>query len=117
MIWSFDCQNGSNDRSNTSYNGIEVNKPNNYTPDHSGLGYALNVRSTNQQYIRIPQFINLYLTSFTVSAWIYISEQSTNANPIFSQCTSSPNTDACLHYEIYSNNSLLFTFIRSDLYG
>jgi hypothetical protein len=75
-----------NDRSNGSYNGIEINKPTYYTPDHSGLGYALNLRYTEQQYIRIPQLINLTLTSFTISTWIYLIEQIHTVNPIFSQC-------------------------------
>jgi hypothetical protein len=106
-----------NDRSNGSYNGIEINKPTYYTPDHSGLGYALNLRYTEQQYIRIPQLINLTLTSFTISTWIYLIEQIHTVNPIFSQCTTVQGTYSCLHCQIYSNNSLLFILADQKLFG
>jgi hypothetical protein len=93
MLESFDCSNDNNDRSNGSYNGIEINKPTYITPDHSGLGYALSLRYTDRQYIRITELINLTLTSFIVLSWIYLIEQIQAPNPIFSQCKSYPNLD------------------------
>jgi len=58
MLESFDCQNTNNDRSNESYNGVEINKSIYFTPDYSGLGCALSLRYTDRQYIRIPELIN-----------------------------------------------------------
>ena len=72
-FWSFDCGDAREDLTGL-YNGTIMNGATFVTPDFSGLGTALNLQSISTQYVVLPRSLNLTLnTSFTVSAWLYLS--------------------------------------------
>jgi hypothetical protein len=80
-----------------------------------GNGRALTLSGSNQSFIISIPFLNLAYTSFTVEAWIY-STNVTSDRGIFSQCACSTCTNQCF-YVIIRSDRLYVDFNFNGFYG
>jgi hypothetical protein len=80
-----------------------------------GNGRALTLSGANQSYVVPAPFFNLAYTSFTVEAWIYITNV-TGDRGIFSQCACSTCANQCL-YLLVRGDHLYASFTLNDLSG
>lgn len=54
-----------------NYNAVPYNNPQYVSPGYNGRGYAIQLLSTQSQYLTVSNHMNFYQTSLTVEAWIY----------------------------------------------
>ncbi|CAF1465711.1 unnamed protein product, partial [Adineta steineri] len=119
ILWSFDCENANNDRSNTSqYNGIGINSPGYVNHDYSGQNAALWLDHYKKQYINISQPIDYTMKSLAISAWIRLFlKPGLQYGTILSQCGISNNTANCLRCEVRKDGGLNNMIMYFELNG